>query len=286
MSDAVELRTLRHEVAAQEYTGPESLTGAFEIRQRMAATVDLARRAKVDARDHLWNAREAERALGRLILAAREAGDLRSKGGDPSAYVNVPDLGDLGISRMLAAHAISLAGLPDGVWEQIHEADVEPTQGAVGKLARRYRDAEQEIRDGVERERAEQRRAKDRAKAIKQELVELAERLRVAQERIPDVPPLTEEDVDTSAADMVVPAAAVEEPVDTADHVAAERWLTKFRELRALAKALDEPPPALPVDEFADMTVLSARDLVQRITAAAAVWIRDINHAYKERIGQ
>jgi len=43
-----------------------------------------------------------------MILAAREAGDLRSKGGDPGSKVDEHDLGDFGIGRDLAAAAVRL----------------------------------------------------------------------------------------------------------------------------------------------------------------------------------
>ena len=106
----------------------------------MSAVVDLARRAKVDARGHLWNAREAERALGRLILAAREAGDLAGQGGDRSnlRQQEVATLDDFGISYNLAALAADLASVPDEVWEawqeQAQTLDRDPTQAAVARL--------------------------------------------------------------------------------------------------------------------------------------------------------
>ena len=121
---------------------------------------------------------------------------------------------------------------------------------------------------------------------LEQEFADLIDRTGLDAQRYADEPPLSDDEVDTSAADVVAMASAVEEPVETVDHAAAERWLAKFRELKGLVRALESEPPALPVDEFTDMTVLSARDLAQQITAATAAWIREVNRAYKERISR
>ncbi len=70
-----------------------------------------------------------------MILAAREAGDLATRGGDHTSIVEDVDkaatLDEFGIGRDLAAHAVLLAGVPDEVWTAWHADDVEPGQAAV-----------------------------------------------------------------------------------------------------------------------------------------------------------
>lgn len=275
------------QIVAQEYTGPESLRDAADLRERMAATVDLARRARVDARAHLWHAREAERALGRLILAAREAGDLTKAGAAVRWDVNLHQLEDYGISHQLGAHAVSLARVPDELWAQWREQDAEPTQAAVGKSARTYAQQLVDVREQAEQRRDATRRAeqarRERLAAIEAEYEQMIARNTPPAE--PSPPPLTDEETDVSAVDFVLPAAAVDEPTaaDERDPVGDE-WLRLFRRIEQLVGTLDDALPALPEDRFADLTVMSARDLGRRVVDAAALWVRHVNAQYTERI--
>jgi hypothetical protein len=91
----------------------------------------MAKRAGLSEVEWMITAREAERALGRMILAAREAGDLADQGGD-RAKSDVSTLLDLGISRDLAADAVALARVPDEAWPEssvaVGNCSTEPRQ--------------------------------------------------------------------------------------------------------------------------------------------------------------
>lgn len=267
------------------YGGPGSVRDAATLREQMAATVDLARRARVDAREYLWNAREAERALGRMILAAREAGDLAGDGGDrhsPSVSTQAT-LTDLGISRDLAAHAVSLAKVSDDVWRAWHAWDVDPTQGAVSRSAREYLSKLEAVKAHANAERNAARQLRERKAEIERELAAVADR---AQRAVTvDIPPLRDEETAAIGVDIVVSATAVEE-MDDRDRINGDRWLAAMRRIEQLVTVLEQTPPPLPDDRFADLTVLSARDLARRITANTAIWLRAVNDQYAERIGR
>jgi hypothetical protein len=67
--------------------------------------------------------REAERALGRMILEAQAAGDLAESHQRADLSDGVDTLDTLGIGRDLAAYAVKLAAVPDDVWGQWHHGD-------------------------------------------------------------------------------------------------------------------------------------------------------------------
>lgn len=277
-------RTMRGDIAALQYAGPASITEARTLRDKMAATVELARRARIDAREHMWNAREAERALGRMILAAREAGDLATRQSHPG-HVDTPDmptLESLGIERDLAALAARLAKVPDDHWSSWQESDVEPTQRAIDAAAREYERSLSLVAEQAAGRRTQERRLREEADRIERQLTELANR--TAPTAV--VPPLREDETDTSSVVFVAPAAAVEEPVDDRDRRRGDAWLTHLRAAEEVITVLERQPPDLPNDRFADLTVLSARDLARRITDAAAIWVRAVNTSYGERISQ
>lgn len=271
----------RTEIAALQYDGPASITTARELRERMAATVELARRARVDAREHMWNAREAERTLGRMIVAAREAGDLADVHANQHSEV-VDTLDNLGIGRDLAALSTRLAKVPDDYWSRWHEQDIEPTQRAIDAAAREYERNLNLVAQQAEGRRAQERRLREEAERIEQQLGELASRAAPTA----SVPALRDDETDTSSAGLVAGATAVEEPVDDRDRQRGDAWLTHLRAVEQVITVLQRRPPELPHDRFADLTVLSARDLARRITDATAVWVRAVNASYDERIGQ
>jgi hypothetical protein len=275
-------RSARSEIAALQYAGPESITEARTLREKMAATVELARRARIDAREHMWNAREAERALGRMILAAREAGDLNSHGGDRRSSSDAPNLKDLGIEPDLASLGVRLAKVPNDHWSRWHEQDIEPTQRAIDAAAREYERQLSIVAEQAAGRRAQERKLREDAARIEQQLADLARRTAPST----TVPPLRDEETDTSAVSIVAPAAAVEEPVDDRDRQGGDAWLAHLRSVEQVIDVLERKPPELPHDRFADLTVLSARDLARRVTDAAAVWVRAVNASYQERIGR
>lgn len=275
-------RTVRGGIAALQYAGPASIAEARTLRDKMAATVELARRARIDAREHMWNAREAERALGRMILAAREAGDLADATGTNQHTEGVSTLDTLGIDRNLAALAARLAKVPDDHWSRWHEQDIEPTQRAIDTAAREYERNLSMVAEQAAGRRAQERKLREDAARIEEQLAALASRTAPSI----TVPPLRDEETDTSAVGIVAPAAAVEEPVDDRDRRRGDAWLTHLRSVEQVIDVLERQPPELPHDRFADLTVLSARDLARRITDAAAVWVRAVNASYKEGIGR
>ena len=141
MADQLGVRDERTRIASREYAGVQSLREARFDRQKMATAVEAAKRAGVDAREWLWNAREAERTLGRMILAAREAGDLAEHGGDHDGSGPTSGrtrLEDLDVSYDLAAYAVRVAEIPDEEWASWHDSISEPSQIAVDGEARAY----------------------------------------------------------------------------------------------------------------------------------------------------
>lgn len=278
-------RGMRGEIAALQYVGPASIAEARTLRDKMAATVELARRARIDAREHMWNAREAERALGRMILAARDAGDLARRGGDTTILgigEDAPTLESLGIGFDLAALASRFAKVPDDHWSRWQDSEVEPTQRAIDAAAREYERSLNVVAEQAAGRRAQERQLREQAARIEEQLAALAGRTAPTVA----VPPLREDETDTSAVTFVAPAAAVEDPVDDRDRRRGDAWLVHLRAVEEVITVLERQPPELPHDRFADLTVLSARDLARRITDAAAVWVRAVNTSYEERIGQ
>lgn len=277
----VATRSVRGEIAAMQYAGPASITEARTLRDKMAATVELARRARVDAREHMWNAREAERALGRMILAAREAGDLVDTGRREKAS-DASRLSDLGIEYDLAALGVRLARVPDSHWSSWQDSDVEPTQRAIDAAAREYERLLGMVAEQAAGRRTQERKLREDAARIEEQLAALASRTAPTVA----VPPLREDETDTTAVTFVAPAAAVEEPVDDRDRQRGDAWLAHLRSVEQVIDVLERRPPELPHDRFADLTVLSARDLARRITDATAVWIRAVNASYQEGLGR
>jgi len=107
---------LRAEIAQLSYTGPESVQDAQIMRQKMAATVEVAKRAGADESHYRRLAREAERKLGQMLTAARAAGDLAGEGKQTVATID--SLATLGIGRDLAADASLFARIPDDLWSE------------------------------------------------------------------------------------------------------------------------------------------------------------------------
>lgn len=283
----IEPRTTRTQIAARQYEGVNSVGEALTDRQKMAATVEVARKARVDAREWLWNAREAERTLGRMILAAREAGDLADEG-RPANGETMQTLHSLGIEPHLAAYAVQLAHVPDSEWKtwvaSWREDDPEPSQAAVARSVERYRRELDEVRQRAADERARRRRLQDEQARIERELTELADKTRRGNGI--EVPPLTPEDVELTGLEITARATSQVSEPPPRDVARGDRWVQAMRELEKLAAVLAADPPPLPADHFADLTVLSARDLAARITRDTAVWIRKVNAAYTERISE
>lgn len=267
-------RDARSQIAAMTYDGVESLGEAVTLRQKMAAAVEVAKRARVDAREHMWNAREMERALGRMILAARAAGDLATDGQHGKG---IGTLDSFRLSADLAAYAVRLARIPEEDWQRWHEQDTEPTQRSVDAAARAY---EKRV-DEEQRRRSEAEAAVDEVKADIElrisEMEQLAAAAREYAERTAAAP-LLHDEVDTTAAEFVLPATAAD-PRPERDPVADE-WTALFRRIAALNQTLQVGPARLPRDFQADITVLAARDLAKAATASVAVWIRHVNDLY------
>lgn len=106
----------RERIALIAYEGPSTVQEADRLRARMCAAADVAKRAGVHEHEWMAAARESERALGRMIMAARERGDLRPHGGRGRNDV-LPTLDDIGVTKTLAAGAIALAKLTDEEWQ-------------------------------------------------------------------------------------------------------------------------------------------------------------------------
>lgn len=274
----LEPRGVRHEIASREYQGRESLEGAFADRQKMSAAVEAAKRAHVDETQWMWTAREAERTLGRMILEAREAGDLYDQDHRASSDVT---LDDLGISRNLAAYAVKLAGVPAELWAQWHESETPPTRAAVERTTQEWARQADAAKD---REAEAQRRARE-AKRQAKEAQDRYTKMR-QQDVVSQVPPLTEEETQLVGAqlalDVAVAAADPEGPkVDQSTEVKGQALMVSS--ISNLAQRIESHDPCISQDAFLDVNVMAARDAVRRLTDAAAVWLRTLNALYLDK---
>jgi hypothetical protein len=179
---------------------------------------------------------------------------------------------------------VALATVPDDVWRAWHDWDADPTQGAVARTVRDYQSNVDDVKARAATERATAKRLRERKAEIERELLDVAERAKAAT--APDAPPLRDDETATFGGDIVVSAAGADEPQDDddRDRINGDRWLALMRRIEQLITALEQPPPPLPNDRFADLTVLSARDLARRATTNTAAWIRAVNDEYTERI--
>jgi hypothetical protein len=141
MTAEIAPRDLHSAIVSQSYNGHDSIRDAGTMQRKMAAAVEVARRAGADEEEYRRLAREAERALGRMLLAARERGDLAEGKGHRKANVGTDDistLADLGIARDLAADAVLFTRLPNDTWSD-YLAQV-ATRTGLASLARQWAD--------------------------------------------------------------------------------------------------------------------------------------------------
>lgn len=117
----------REHIALIRYEGLSTLQGAERLRARMCAAAEVAKRAGAHEAEWMSAARESERLLGRMIIDARERGDLRPHGGKGPRTVGLPTLDDIGVPKALAAGAIALAKLTDEEWRS--ELDTRVREG-------------------------------------------------------------------------------------------------------------------------------------------------------------
>jgi hypothetical protein len=279
MTGELEVRSARQEIADREYDGIGSLGGALADRQRMAATVEAAKRANMDAREWMWTAREAERTLGRMIESARQAGDLAEQGGAPHDHPtsSVSTLGDLGISRDLAAYAVSLSRLPGDAWDQMRGQDgPEPTRSAVADAVRKYWDAVGDLEDATEK-------AAKRAEELRRQADDIESAAREYDAR-PSVPPLAAEEMSTRGFEIalaVAAGAADDSPkLDTRREVRAQDTL--LSSIGTLADRIACHDPVIREDMMREADVMAARTAVRRLVEASTVWLRTLNELYKD----
>jgi hypothetical protein len=127
------------------YTGPDSIRAAGERVRLARAAADMAERAGRDELVSALAAREAERRLGLMLLAGREAGDIAPQSpGSLVGDVNRPaplTLADLGVQRNLGSDAAAFASIPDDVWSGwLQRADAgRASHRAFSRAAHTYR---------------------------------------------------------------------------------------------------------------------------------------------------
>lgn len=117
--EVVERSALRAEIEALTYTDPSSIKKAELLTRKARAAVEVAQRAGVLEIETRIDARDAERVLGRMLLAARAAGDLAERGQDQGNVrtTNIMTLADLGVKRNAAADAVAFAMVDDDTWQ-------------------------------------------------------------------------------------------------------------------------------------------------------------------------
>jgi hypothetical protein len=106
----------RERMALIAYGGLSTLQDVDRLRARMCAAAEVAKRAGVHEAEWMAAARESERALGKMIIDARERGDLRPHGGRSPLIHALPTLDDIGVGKRLSAAATTFARLTDEEW--------------------------------------------------------------------------------------------------------------------------------------------------------------------------
>jgi hypothetical protein len=260
-----------------EYEDQASLTEAETLRRKLAAAVQVAQRARTNELETMLAAREADRALGRMILAAREAGDLATEGqwDDQGAVLT---LDSLKINRNLAADAVALAQVPDDLWrKQLDDTDVlsGATYRAVTRWAREYLDAHER----AERTRKEQI-------AAEKKLAEDAEK-RLAELRAapvdPVIPPLRPDETSLEGADVALGAMLPEDQgpsVDERPEIIQQEKLIKSA--AQLVDKIESCDPTIRNDAARDADVLAARSAIRRLVDSATIWLRTLNALYAD----
>jgi hypothetical protein len=275
----IEPRTARTVIAGRDYEGPGSLAGAVHDRQAMATAVEAAKRARVDAREWLWTAREAERTLGRMIVAARQAGDLADEG-RPAQGETMQTLHSLGVEPHLAAHAVRLAEVPAEVWAIWHDDPRDPTQAALAGAVRDWRET-------IDRQEGDREARERQRQQIENEISTARKRLRdLANSPATVVPPLADDEVSRLGFDVFIGAALGDDPPELpkrrdATAKAQDRLILR---MDAFAAEVSHHDPIIETGEWRDASVLAARAAVQRLTSALAVWLRQLNALYTEGV--
>src|SRR5687768_2201326 len=117
----------RERMALIAYGGLSTLQDVDRLRARMCAAAEVAKRAGVHEAEWMAAARESERALGKMIIDARERGDLRPHGGRSPHIHSLPTLDDIGVDKRLSAGATTFARLTDEEWRS--ELDLRTREG-------------------------------------------------------------------------------------------------------------------------------------------------------------
>jgi len=110
---------MRQTLEQLKYEGAKSVRTAAELRERAHAIADVAKRMHVGEVEYALVTREAERTLGQMLTAGREAGDVAKKEG--RNVQSAARIQDLGIEKNLAADAVFFASIADDVWAETVE---------------------------------------------------------------------------------------------------------------------------------------------------------------------
>jgi hypothetical protein len=282
MTGEVERRELRGEVARLNYEGPESVQAASDLRAKVAAAAELARRAGADEVSWMLTAREAERSLGRMLIAGREAGEVIPNGRGTVDRTDSASLADLGIPRDLAADAVALASVPDKVWSTwLVEVDGNRSRASQRTFVR----AARTFLDSIERATRDAERAQREAEAA-------AEEARALERRLHDavlIAPLLESETSMNgAAEELTAAASRLEPEpgppardESPEALMQVRLVQRMTDLRRAVEAHD---PVLTNDVWRGAHVYGAREAVRELTGALAIWMRMLNALWEEEV--
>ena len=175
---------------------PKSVGLAAEFRERAMVIVDLAKRAGVDEVEYALVAREAERALGRVLLAGREAGKIarESQGRNGARRASIPNLRDLGIEPHLANDAKLFAEQSASAWDEVvNEALLDDAVSRAALVKRVRSRLKQEATDGLfglregTEEQPNEGEEKERGQVAAEELAHLVHAVRDVERGLRDL---------------------------------------------------------------------------------------------------
>lgn len=161
-SELINMRLAKYETARHALQAAQSVDEVKDIRDKAEALRIYARRSQ-DYEMSNWAAEiriRAERRMGEMLKAQKEAGEMNRGGGDrksneyhqshdeTSDYI--PTLSDMGISKSMSSRAQAIASVPESVFEaaisECKESKQELTGSTMQKLVRKIRNEEKSMR--------------------------------------------------------------------------------------------------------------------------------------------
>lgn len=275
MGEITPINRFRQEIQNLVYAGTDSIRDAASLRTKVAAAADLAKRANQDEVEWMLMARDSERALGLMLVAGREAGDIASAGVNQHTGEVLATTEDLGIQKDLAADCSLFARLSDEDWMltlSTAQMEGQPSHAHV------VRQAKANLARIAEAERREAD-VEFQQKALQEEQSRIAAELAALRSNPVEFIPLREEEVRMGGVEMelraLVPEPSTAGVRDESPDARAQKAL--LDQMKALRQRLDTVRPTLTNDAYRVLNLYSARQIVGLLSAELAEWIREYN---------